>query len=99
MSEELKKEWRDEFDEEFGSFLDSADMEFGPWDGTSSSDKIKSFISSLLAKQQEEFVRIVKNRTGVIAYADTDKGTVERILISRDDLFADIKSKLNKTNG
>jgi hypothetical protein len=55
-----------------------------------------SAINLLLAKQQDEFVNIVKNRTGVIAYADTDKGTVERILISRDDLLADIKSKLNK---
>jgi hypothetical protein len=57
--------------------------------------EIEALIDFLLAKQQEEFVKIVKNRTGVIAYADTDKGTVERILISRDDLLADIKSKLN----
>lgn len=54
----------------------------------------KEQVEFFLAKQQEEFVKMIENRTGVIAYADTDKGTVERILISRDDLLADIKSKL-----
>ena len=83
MSEELKKECIDfifnesNYDNE--SFHDSVSV-----------DKLKSFISSLLAKQQEEFVKMVdKIPTEVPEYEnnDYDKG--------RKDFKADIKSKLN----
>jgi hypothetical protein len=89
MSEELKKEWEEDLAFNFTFLHEIKHDKLGD-----AYDRVKSFISFLLAKQQEEFVKMIKNRTGVIAYADTDKGTVERILISRDDLLADIKSKL-----
>jgi len=90
-SEELKKEWV----KKLLLIIEQKHCGLGLCD-TMFEKTIVPFVNLLLAKQQEEVVNIIKNRTGVIAYADTDKGTVERILISRDDLLADIKSKLNK---
>ena len=84
MPEELKKEWEREFDDEF------------PYLGEDSYDLnrkgIKSFISSLLAKRQEEFVKMIDEIPTEVPeyeYNDYDKG--------RKDFKADIKSKLNKT--
>jgi hypothetical protein len=87
MSEELKKEWSDEFDEKFNAFPDN------PVDYVVKKeviDEIKSFISFLLAKQQEEFVKMV----GGLKYQPYDS-TVDPF---RQDGYsaciADIKSKL-----
>jgi len=55
-----------------------------------------SKISSLLAKQQEEFVKIVENKKIVFDTTENEAriyNTRNRLL---DDLLADIKSKLNK---
>jgi hypothetical protein len=57
--EELKKEWEIEFDEKFNAFPDN------PVDYVVKKeviDEIKSFISSLLAKQQEEFVKMIDSK-------------------------------------
>ena len=59
MSEELKKEWEGQFDLQFTK--DSS------YPGvrclrSENPEEIKSFISSLLAKQQEEFVKIVEEQ-------------------------------------
>jgi hypothetical protein len=47
-SEELKKEWAREFEQEFGIHFTPSELQFA-----------KYFISSLLAKQQEEFVKCI----------------------------------------
>ena len=49
MTQELRKEWEMEFDE----------IPYGYGDAALSRDVVKSFISSLLAKQQEEFVKCI----------------------------------------
>jgi len=87
-SEELKKEWSDEFD----SFVKSVYGLFL----SETTDRLKSFISSLLAKQQEEFVNMIEKlksdvHTKQIGTSDYQVGKLRAL----DDLLADIKSKLN----
>ena len=68
LSEELKKEWEREFEHQFQEFAPDGSsygaglriIHTGTTDDREILDNIKSFISSLLAKQQEEFVKIMK---------------------------------------
>jgi hypothetical protein len=84
MSEELKKEWRGQFEDEF-PFLDEL-RAYG------TKKNIIDFIISLLAKQQEEFVKMVENMP--FSFDSSNTGCY----INKDDLIADIKNKLNKSN-
>ena len=86
QSEELKKECVDfifnesNYDNE--SFHDSISI-----------DKLKSFISSLLAKQQEEFVKCIPEEK------ENAYGYLKEFITAVDGYnacIADIKSKLNK---
>jgi hypothetical protein len=92
MSEELKKEWEREFEEKYAdrplfSILENGKMikEYG---------NIISFISSLLAKQQEEFVKKVK---GMLMDDSNHNDYYYGYNDALNDLledFADIKNKL-----
>jgi len=93
--EELKKEWEIEF-EKFtlkghGGWTEYPDM----------MEQTKSFISSLLAKQQEEFVKCLPEEKAF--YFDNDFGDIpidSSISFEKakgyNQCIADIKSKLNK---
>jgi hypothetical protein len=81
-SEELKKEWESSFDE-------LADDNFGCF-GESPYPSIKSFISSLLAKQQEEFVKLIEDWKKIPPLTEYQTAYNEAL----DDVIADIKSKL-----
>jgi hypothetical protein len=64
-------------------------------------DNLKSFISSLLAKQQEEFVKILESKKDGEKCpkgwgCDYCGGCVDLYDEALDDVLADIKSKLNK---
>jgi hypothetical protein len=83
--------WEIEFDKEFDPIEH--------WQGDKwVTDKLKHFISSLLAKQQEEFVKMIEDRRPNACdcvggeYNCEHWGKHELI----DDVIADIKSKLNK---
>jgi hypothetical protein len=103
-SEELKKEWEREFDSLFGK------DKFHPF--VANYAETKSFISSLLAKQQEEFVkcipeielpyesRLCQNQNS-LEYCGTCEQAWEYCSCSARNsgykkCIADIKSKLNK---
>ena len=87
MSEELKKEWEREFDDiiEHLPLMDNSRNLNNKW-----KKKFKSFISSLLAKQQEEFVKMIEDRM-VDGYSDLSKYKNDIL----GELLADIKSKLS----
>jgi len=98
MSEELKKEWERQLEEEFN---------WTPLFGKSSGalKQMKVFISSLLAKQQEEFVKKVERLTKLYTRIEGNTpiaGYLSDVPIyiipetSISNLLADIKSKLNK---
>ena len=78
-----KNSWSDEFDVRYKS------NENYVFDEVTFLD-LKSFISSLLAKQQEEFVKIVKNSRTV----DEHFGLGIKEETARNQVIADIKSKL-----
>jgi DeoR/GlpR family transcriptional regulator of sugar metabolism len=63
-------------------------------------DDVKSFISSLLAKQQEEFVKIVNNLyvAKPSSKAEEEPYEVKKMIMEecKQAILADIKSKLNK---
>ena len=86
MNEELKKEWEIEFEVRYKS------NENYVFDEVTFLD-LKSFISSLLAKQQEEFVKILDD---VGLHGDFDSKTVHLAEFGYNQCIADIKSKLNK---
>jgi hypothetical protein len=88
-SEELKKEWEIEFDEMFSDPIYSI-KSFGTEDYKYIEDDIKSFISSLLAKQQADFVEIVER----VEKLNDSNGRYNAC----QEILADIKSKINKTN-
>ena len=89
MNEELKKEWADELEELIYQRYDVIDSKANGF------QDVKSFISFLLAKQQEEFVKMIpipkmhSLPDGVNSPHETehDRGW--------NDCIADIKSKLN----
>jgi hypothetical protein len=81
MSEELKKEWEIEFDATFEHTEVLIGRNYYSTDGK----ELKSFISSLLAKQQEEFVKIIKE---IEDGYSSEYGDGSKISI------ADIKNKL-----
>ena len=94
MSEELKKEWEREFDDFlFGLSIRS---DYSSYIGSFHCAKIKEFINLLLAKQQEEFVKILESKRPDVCncvggeYNCEHWGKHELI----DDLLADIKSKI-----
>jgi hypothetical protein len=99
--EELKKEWSDEFDEKYynknnPSGLNTRGFKFQK----QMIDDVKSFISSLLAKQQEEFVKILESKKNGEKCpkgwgCDHCGGCVDLYDEALDDVLADIKSKLN----
>jgi predicted nucleotide-binding protein (sugar kinase/HSP70/actin superfamily) len=95
MSEELKKEWEVQFENKVNNF----EFQDGFGGDEFNQEKIKSFISEILAKQQEEFVKIVieiikeygnkpHRNVGIVSKCSCCGSTL-------DDLLADIKSKLN----
>jgi len=81
-SEELKKEWESSFEQEFGIHFSPSELQFA-----------KSFISSLLAKQQEGFVKCLP---------EEPKGKITKGYATLSEAYdygyhrciADIKSKL-----
>ena len=96
MSEELKKEWEIKFDKLFDHIAT-----FGVNAGR---QEYKSFISSLLAKQQEGFVKKVERLTKLYTRIEGNTpiaGYLSDVPIyiipetSISNLLADIKSKLN----
>jgi hypothetical protein len=87
MSEELKKEWEEKFSEFMQTLHDCDERVF--------KNEIADWWLEKLAKQQEEFVKIVENKKIVFDPTENEAriyNTRNRLL---DDLLADIKSKLN----
>jgi len=96
QSEELKKEWEISFEkmEKYHGWIPEH------------KERIKSFISSLLAKQQEEFVKMIpKYANSVDLLSIEEFGERARItnllnenmVVGYNQCIADIKSKLNNT--
>ena len=88
---ELKKEWERDY-QNIWSNIDT--IENWSWIKL----ELKDFISSLLAKQQEEFVKMIESK---IHWTDGEELLADDTVARNntlDDLLADIKSKLNKTN-
>jgi hypothetical protein len=88
--EELKKEWEIEF-EKFtlkghGGWTEYPDM----------MEQTKSFISSLLAKQQEEFVKCLPEEKNKVIHPDDINFNEFYENRGYNACIADIKSKLNK---
>jgi len=77
MSEESKKEWEDKLI----TTLPACDIKV-----------IDDYYSLKLAKQQEEFVKLVKDFPHDLVVTHKDK--YKEYLICKEDLLADIKSKL-----
>jgi hypothetical protein len=115
MNEELKKEWEREFDKKF-PWLSS--MKVTPNRGedyekarilqelvNKTNEDVKSFISSLLAKQQEEFMKCIPEEKETYENADSigelegedslDKYGKLHERVGFNQCIADIKSKLN----
>jgi len=110
--EELKKEWR-RFEEFMDKYKRHAG-EWHNWDCVfpevdeancncnlfKNKKQVKSFISSLLAKQQEEFVKIVNNLyvAKPRSKAEEEPYEVKKMIMEecKQAILADIKSKLNK---
>ena len=101
QSEELKKEWAVEFDERFqiqkklyhlyhtGEYSGGHELD---WKASlDETNAIKSFISEILAKQQEEFVKIVGEKVPL----DNIRGCNIDFIEGYNFAIADIKSKLN----
>jgi hypothetical protein len=90
MNEELKKEWRKQFE---ANFLDGDSM-YDCGNATFSVDGVLDVCEFFLAKQQEEFVKIIDGmqKTGNYGGKSLD------LKIGYNQCIADIKSKLNKTN-
>jgi len=94
--EELKKEWSDEFDEKYynknnPSGLNTTGFKFQK----QMIDDVKSFISSLLAKQQEGFKSsIIKHIEDRKSAGYEDNTIVDELAnpFVLEDLLADIKS-------
>lgn len=90
MSEELKKEWEISFEkmEKYHGWIPEH------------KERIKSFISSLLAKQQEDFVKMIKLHNdrlkSCLLYCQEQNGRTDckNCGLCEEDLLADIKSKL-----
>jgi hypothetical protein len=80
-SEELKKEWEEQFDYDFVKINGENTIKI-------MKIYLKSFISSLLAKQQEEFVKMIDE---IEPYSLGDDSANRGYL----QALADIKSKLN----
>jgi hypothetical protein len=91
MNEELKKEW----ESEMNTILDVYIYDFGEQDKLNIKNDTKSFISSLLAKHQEEIVKMVEDRQKVFDFIPHDKYGYKMVKSKDLDLLADIKSKLN----
>jgi endo-alpha-1,4-polygalactosaminidase (GH114 family) len=100
MKEELKKEWREQLEDLIAKYkTDISDG--GYFDLVDGYIPLESFISSLLAKQQEEFVKIVEEMETTNGVTGSDHYQIgqnhgrqefKRKLL---DVLADIKSKLN----
>src|SRR3990167_4983042 len=59
LSQVLQKRM-EEFEKEFGSAVKEYDLEFGPWDGTSLGDDLKSFSLATSLALVESFEEVVK---------------------------------------
>lgn len=92
MSEELKKEWEKEFEKKF--FYDIERYE--KYTGLNIEKELKSFISSLLTKQQEEFVKMVEAVCAELYLTGNEPRSLDfREIEEYNQALADIKSKLN----
>jgi len=87
--EELKKEWEKSFDEMFGQFQYPG-ITSPSWNEID----MKRFISSLLAKQQEEFVKIVTELEAKDEDIEPRGGFCVEFADGYNNALADIKSKL-----
>jgi hypothetical protein len=85
---ELKKEWEREFDEKFKTFTFKGKSEPSLFAQTVVYEDVKSFISFLLARQQEEFVKRIEDEAVKVCKGDDD------CIDTFSEIFADIKSKL-----
>jgi len=87
VSKELKKEWREQLEDLIAKYkTDISDG--GYFDLVDGYIPLESFISSLLAKQQEGFVKMLHNNR-----ISCDDFTYQD---GWNDCIEDIKSKLNK---
>ena len=100
--EELKKEWEREFDKIAGLLIYAKDFGGKP-ETVWQTAKIKKFISFLLAKQQEEFVKMIpKYANSVDLLSIEEFGERARItnllnenmVVGYNQCIADIKSKI-----
>ena len=87
MLEELKKDWEREFDEKFPEMRISPKGSPDVFLPNAPRKMLKDFISSLLAKQQEEFVKALEEAR------DDDSCECDNCNRTRK-FIADIKSKL-----
>jgi hypothetical protein len=86
---ELSETWEIEFDKGFDPYEH--------WQGDKwVTDKIKSFISSLLAKQQEEFVKCIPEEKPLLVKDEEAEATTNELIMAYNECIADIKSKLKK---
>src|SRR3990167_7034390 len=81
LSQVLQKRM-EEFEKEFGSAVKEYDLEFGPWDGTSLGDDLKSFslaTSLALAESFEEMMEVMRKRTEIILQKDELNGCISAL--------------------
>jgi hypothetical protein len=101
-SEKLKKEWEIQFEDRLNPDDKNTLCDMDCWYPESEfgldPTKIKSFISSLLAKQQEEFVKEVEEIIRNLKYPPYSRNVDPIRQDGYSQALADIKSKLNKTN-
>ena len=90
MLEELKKEWEIEFEIEFDKIFHGCGVGLG-----SVQVGLKSFISSLLAKQQANFVKCLPEEKNKVIHPDDINLNEFYENRGYNACIADIKSKLN----
>jgi hypothetical protein len=95
-SEELKKEWRSKVAELVGeASICWTELPQGVFE-SERAKRIVDDIMLILAKQQEEFVKIVENAYSIGGiFTGSGKTKKEHRMIDKDNLLADIKNKLN----
>jgi hypothetical protein len=87
--EELKKEWEKSFDEMFGQFQYPG-ITSPSWNEID----MKRFISSLLAKQQADFVKCIPEEKPLLEEDREEEATTNELIMAYNECIADIKSKL-----
>jgi len=92
MSEELKKEWVENFEQYFE--MKNFALYSKKHDIPATTNEIKELINLLLAKQQEEFVKCIPEIKMIEGNGFSDGFSSYKM--GYNQCLADIKSKLNK---